>query len=446
MHFTVNDKIFDSETKKEVIWRGVGGSYIFHAGEGYKTAWEQRLPTIKAMGLNTFRLAFAFEDSSPNPEAGRPSADILDFDKMDWVLDFLAQNGIKGILDLHNYKDMYGDFGSEKLVNDWRRVADHYRGDERVAAYELFNEPFSATWAPSIKSKRDVAVFYANLTDAIREIDPDHIVIWESQPYVPPLNEIADLFRPNLVFTLHRWWHRTDFEFKVWSVEQLSYVSVAPMVEYRGRLNIPFWLGEFGAYRPFDYSNPEWSLTEQQIWRCEEQVIGWNLWLGHTPIEEYLDFFPLKVYNSNLVRKSWVVPMPNLLNYVVDENHVDSLEPYRIEMWHNNDYVTLKPGIIVRFVRNHRLPDGTVEVVEDQTIKVTSTKTFTNIEGTPEYPGDWNMKIYSIGFMPPTVLTGPLGIWSFPVVTWLGSLFPTVRSKAEVILTDIKNRWRTSVS
>jgi len=392
-------RIFDGNGN-EVVWRGAGGSYLFHAGDRYKEAWQRHLPEILAMCLNTIRLAFAFPDSSPNPEYGVPSADILDFEKMDWVLDFLDQYGIKGILDLHNYNDMFGDFGSQKLVENWKRVAEHYKGDPRVAAYELFNEPFSATWAPTIKSKMDVAKFYANLTDAIREVDPEHIVIWESQPYVPPLEEIVDLLRPNVVFTFHRWWTNSKWEFDVWTVEQISYMSLSYAVEYRRKLNVPFWFGEFGAHSPFNSSNPEWLLTEQHLWRCEEQVVGWNLWMGRTDIDKpwnhYLPFFPLKVFNHDLVRQPWNPPGPSFSEYVLEWRGVDMLTPYRIELWHNGDYVTLKPEIVVRVIVNRRLENGTVCVVSDEEIELKEVTTIRNIEGTADFPGDWNVKIFPV--------------------------------------------------
>jgi hypothetical protein len=398
VQYVHGDKIL--ENGNEVIWRGTGGSYLFHAGNRYQEAWQLHLPEIQAMGLNTIRLAFAFADSVPNPEYGVPSADILDFDKMDWVLDFLSQQGIKGILDLHNYNDMFGDFGSQRLVDNWRVVAQHYRGDPRVAAYELFNEPFGSTWASSIRSKMDVARFYAELTDAIREVDPEHIVVWESQPYVLPLEEIADCLRPNMVFTFHRWWTNQKWEFDVWTPEQLSYMSLSYAVEYRKKLSIPFWFGEFGAHWPFNSSNPEWFLTEQHLWRCEEQVVGWNLWMGRTSLDKpwnhYLPFFPLEVYNHNLVREAWNPPHPSFVDYVVDWKGVDMLEPYRIELWHNGDYVTLKLGIVVRVVVNRRLPDGILEIVSDQELALTEETTIKNIEGTAEYPGDWNTKIIQL--------------------------------------------------
>jgi len=76
--YVSGDKILN-ENGSEVMWRGAGGSYLFHAGDGYREAWERHLPEIKAMGLNTIRLAFAFADSTPNPDYGVPSADIFDF-------------------------------------------------------------------------------------------------------------------------------------------------------------------------------------------------------------------------------------------------------------------------------------------------------------------------------------------------------------------------------
>jgi hypothetical protein len=400
VQYVSGDRVFNGNGS-EVIWRGAGGSYLFHAGDRYQEAWQSHLPEIQFMGLNTIRLAFAFANSAPRPDYEKPSADILDFDKMDWVLDFLSQHGIKGILDLHNYDDMFGDFGSQKLVDNWRFVAQHYRGDSRVAAYELFNEPSVSTWDSSIRSKTDVARFYAELTDAIREVDQEHIVIWGSQPYVPPLEEIIDFLRPSMVFTFHRWWTNTKEEFEMWTPEQLSYMSLSYAVEYRKKLNVPFWFGEFGSNGPFNSSDPEWVLTEQHLWRCEEQVVAWNLWMGGTslnkPWNRYLPFFPLKVYSHNLVRQPWNPPGPSFAGYVVDWKGVDRLEPYRIEMWGKGDYVTLKPGIVIRVIVNHTLPNGTLVIVSDLELALTEETTITNIEYSVEYPGDWNTKIYPVG-------------------------------------------------
>jgi len=230
-------------------------------------------------------------------------------------------------------------------------------------------------------------------------------VIWQSQPFVPPLEEIKEYIPPNIVFTAHRWWKHAKWqkwEFETWTIEEISYITMEYMVEIRRKLNVPFWLGEFGAHRPFDFSNPEWLLTEQLLFRSEEQVISWNLWMGQTGIDKpwnaYLPFFPLKTYNVNLARIPWNISLPKLTDYVVDQRGVDRLESYTIRMWHNGDYVTFNPGINIAVIIEYKLPNGSYEVANKQEIFVTEQLTIRNEEGTIAHPGDWNIIIYVLPF------------------------------------------------
>jgi hypothetical protein len=404
VQYVNGDRIFEANGS-EVMWRGAGGSYLFHDVERYREAWQLHLGEIHALGLNTIRLAFAFPDSASNPDNGVSSADILDYHKLDWVLSFLSKNGIKAILDLHNYKDMYGDFGSQKLMSNWVALAQRYRGDSRIVGYELFNEPSENTWDTSIASRADAIEAYANLTDAVRAVDPEHIVIWQSFGYLADawnINRFAEVLkpylRPNLVFTFHRWLHR-EWSFDIYSPENMSRFSVEYLVRAREKLNVPFWLGEFGSYGPFNFSNPEYQWTEETLWRCEEKVLGWNLWMGATDIDrpwkEYLSLFPLKVYNEMLVRRPWNASnsLCNLTDFVIDSVGVDEFELQQIEMWHNNDYVTLRAGIAVRIVVSHKLQDESLVVVSDKAIEVAEQLTIRNEEGTAEHPGDWNVRV-----------------------------------------------------
>lgn len=391
------DKIFD-ENGREVVWRGAGGSYLFHTDD-YLLAWEKHLPEMQKMGLNTVRLAFRFPDSNSGDD-GYIAADTLDRVKLDRVLDFLDQYDIKAILDCHNCKDMYGDFGSQKLINDWVELAKRYRGDPRIVAYELFNEPYTLTWSSWLKTKVDVVKAYADLTKAVREVDPEHIIIWQSSSYLPSdfPEGLTEYLQSNIVYTTHRWWTRKLEEFDIWTQEQISYNTLSYLVQMRQKLNAPFWLGEFGTHQPVDSSNPEWVLTEQNLFRCEEQVVGWNLWMGRTGIDKpwnhYLPLFPLKANNADLIRQPWCPPAPNLIDYVIDQHDVERLEPYRIEMWHNKDYVTFKPSIIIHVITNHKLSDGSCEIVSEEKIQITEQLTICNEEGTNEHPGDWNIIIY----------------------------------------------------
>jgi len=416
-HHVVGDRIIETITEAEVVWRGNATPYAFGDNLGnpvdYMVAWNNHLPQIQQMGLNTIRLTFRFPDSTIGTGRG---GDDLEYAKLDKVLAFLSTHNIKGILDCHNYADMATDFGSQKLIDDWVALANHCKGYESVVAYELFNEPgyweWDRTW---MTSKNDVVTAYRQLTNAVRAVDPEHIVIWESSNYLPDLLTIKDLLLPNTVFTLHRWWSFKKEEINIWGPEKLSYMTIGYPVDYRKRLNVPFWFGEFGTHGVYDETNPEWVLTHEHLKRCQEQLMGWNLWYGgyyKNPWTYYLPFFPLPSYSK---RQPWVFPVPSLFDYIVESN-VDLLEPYVIEMWHTNDYVTLKPGIVVNVKKSQLQCDkqitkpwdrtectnagGTMKsvLVEDKTVSVKEQTTIKNEEETTTYPGDWNTRIYPIGY------------------------------------------------
>ena len=425
LHKVVGDRIIESDTGKEVMWRGAGGSYLFHKPSDYQGAWNRHLADMQYMGFNTFRLAFGFADSEPYYKCslggnyttqtaceaaggtwintGATSADVLDFTKLDWLLSLLDSYGMKAILDLHNYGDMAEDFGSQKIIADWTYLANRYLGDDRIAAFEVFNEPYngSGTWAPWITTTQHVFQAYKQLTDAIHNIDPDRIVIWESGWYLPAnlwdyKNQVPD----NVVFTHHEWWTNDNEEITQYGAVELSKRVLSYPVSMRKLLNRPFWLGEFGTdnggnHFPFDPANLEDQICEQLLYRCEEQVEGWNLWQGSN-LDSYLmhpkEIFPLKIYNANLIRQPFVFPAPNLFDHMVAWNHVDKATPSRIDMWHNNDSVTLSPGIIIKIVNSRVTPNPTTI---EETITLTEQTTITN----PVVSGeDWNTVIVPVSY------------------------------------------------
>ncbi len=409
LQYVYDDSVYQDGAP--MVWRGAGGSYLFHADD-YEMAWQNHLSQIQEMGLNTVRLAFAFNDSGINPEYGVPSADVMDYSKLDWVLDFLDRHGIKAILDCHNWNDMIGDFGSQKLIDDWVDVALRYRGDSRVAAYELFNEPGPITWSSSVSSTTDVLKAYADLTDAIRKVDPNHIVVWPSLgwlAYAWDLDKFPTVLqsysRPNTVMTVHRWTYRTDDKLQVWNPKQVSYVNLDYLVKARNALKTPFWLGEFGSGSPFDSSNTEWLLINETLLRCEEQGIGWNLWMDRVAEDilwqRYLPFFPLKAINASMIRSQWINPVPTITDYMLDQQGTykfDKPEPFKIELHDNGDYATFRPGITLEIIILRRLPDQTYEIMNRQILAVESITTIRNEEGTQAHPGDWDTRVFALSY------------------------------------------------
>jgi len=437
MHYVDGSRIRDSLTGKEVMWRGAGCSYLMHGATSTDTlqGWQTMIPLLIQAKINTMRLAFKFAWDL------NATADIFDFASMDAVINLLAQNGIKSILDHH------GDYASQmlnpNLIPSWTELAAHYVENANVAAYELYNEPgISAGTVTKLQNAQG----YHDLTLAVRTIDPDHICIWESPNYyIPPYDQILNLMLPNVVYTEHRWWTNNVEEINQYGANELSKMEFDSILYDRTTYNIPIWLGEFGGpgggnpATPYDYSDPYWAICAELLWRSEEQVIGWNLWLGattvtNTHLPQYMPLLPPKNFNTYLIRHPWQgAKVPVISQYVKTMNGVDNVYDYQLQMFHNNDSVTFNPGITVKVVRSHDVgppgvngncPAGTWKGATDcwrdfeEIMPINEETTITNHEGTTAYPGDWNMYIYSIGR--PTELSIPL--WTWPLLTWLRNL------------------------
>jgi hypothetical protein len=422
----VGDRIFD-EYGNEVMWRGAGGSYLMNSELDYLDGYKLYMPTIKYFGLNTWRLAFRFP-WDPGDNGG--DVDFLNITKMDEVVDFLAASGVRSILE-YDGSWLSPQITNPLLLQSWKDLATHYRGNPNIAAYEIYNEPSTDTGISSLQN----AQAYYNLTVAIRSVDPDHICIWETPPYhIPTFDKIETLLLPNVVYTLHRWWTNKPEEIAAWGSVELSRIVAEELLNWRSAYNIPVWLGEFGGpgggnpQSSYNASDPYWRICEELLYRCEEQVISWNLWMGvqsvtHNRLDQYKPLFPLKIFNTNLVRQPWISPIvPRIWPYVLASFCVDNrddLVDYVIRLRHNGDYAVFKPGIIIRIVTTHFLANGTVGEIFTQDKEINQSTTTRNEEGTTAHPGNWDTKILSMRASKPSILAD--GFEAGSPSTWTGT-------------------------
>ena len=151
------------------------------------------LDRIAALGLNLVRLPVWYRTLQEEDGAWREDG----FRRMDWLVGAAAARGIYTIIDLHGApggqsdkdgtgrvrrKDING-LAPELWTNEahlartvalWERIAAHFRGDARVAAYDVLNEPMGAPDRDAIWR------LYDRLYRAIRAADPDHVITFES--------------------------------------------------------------------------------------------------------------------------------------------------------------------------------------------------------------------------------------------------------------------------
>ena len=148
---------------------GLGADYVVYLNHD-PSVWDSQLHFFTQFHSNTARLMFSFKD-----DLGPTST--YSYSKMSAVLDKLNSVGVKAVI-----CDFPGDdshfYGSQAWINDWRQVAADFKGDSRIAAFEIANEPYPGYMAPNANTMHTFNVACSNLIDQIRSIDPSRTIMY----------------------------------------------------------------------------------------------------------------------------------------------------------------------------------------------------------------------------------------------------------------------------
>ncbi|MEU1971742.1 cellulase family glycosylhydrolase [Microbacterium sp. NPDC019599] len=175
--------------------RGVNVYSLIFAGKGPDLADvgepQSSYDYLASRGVSIVRLAVPWQRLQEIPEGGTAIdglAQPIDLEYLEMVAEQVnraAKAGIRTVFDLHNgctYPWGAGEFieGSvrcgdgiteEHVANLWTTIASRFKGDERVIAYDIFNEPRWSVGVDTYKHYAQVAV------DAIRATGDDH-TLW----------------------------------------------------------------------------------------------------------------------------------------------------------------------------------------------------------------------------------------------------------------------------
>jgi endoglucanase len=299
-----------NETGEKVLLRGVGlgnwmlpEGYMWKFGEGgdrprkiermvtellgpqeAKRFWEEfrrsyiteaDIKRIAELGYNSVRPAlnsrlFLSETDPPvQSEEG--------FALLDNLVGWCKAQGIYVILDMHgapggqtgqNIDDSANDQPElfkqikfqDQLVDLWKTIARRYRDEPTVAGYDLLNEPLPARTGAAKAHKALLEPLYKRITQAIRQIDPKHIIIVEGADWANDWSVFSKPFDKNLVYQFHYYCWDNPAKLK----------SVQSYLDYRKRFNAPVWVGETGERDGAIY----WATTEY----FEANNLGWSFW------------------------------------------------------------------------------------------------------------------------------------------------------------------------
>jgi len=144
-----------------------------------------------------------------------------------------------------------------RMTTIWQRIAERYKSEPYVLAYELLNEPI----APELDWKKyneRLEPLYKKVTEAIRAIDPSHIIVLGGAQWNTEFSIFGPPFAPNLVYAFHKYWSETTDE------------SIKSYLAFREKHGVPIWLGETGE------NNDEWIAAAVKLLAAHD--IGWAFW------------------------------------------------------------------------------------------------------------------------------------------------------------------------
>lgn len=242
---------------------------------------ETDFDNCKELGMNVLRLPFTYmnflnEDGSMRDDA---------FERVDWFVEEAGKRGIYVILDMHgaqgsqNEKDHSGDttqgaaffYGDSKEKNQkeyvalWKKIAEHYKGNPAVAAYDLLNEPYCDLPENTGKTCWDI---YDRAYKAIREIDDKHIIIMEAKWDPINLPDPSEYGWTNVMYEYHQY----NYDDQHTAEAQLEGIQLKLDLADAADYNVPTYIGETSFFA----NMKSWELCLNEMNKRECSYTTWT--------------------------------------------------------------------------------------------------------------------------------------------------------------------------
>ncbi len=287
---------------------------------------EPDIAFLAKQGFTCVRLPFNYRhfesDLAPGQwlEAG--------FRQLDRAVGLCRKHNIWVVLDLHaapgaqardqNAGSAYGEtylwsyrHFLDRTVALWKEIARRYRSDATVAGYNLLCEPVT----------RDITGlngFYAAAIRAIREVDPDHLIVLDPNLWARDVASLRDpLFAdPQVMPAFHHYYFDDPYLPRLTSYPGTvdGKVCDRAMLEAtltgkhdQRRIPRPVMASEFGIVRDHPQAQPvQLAITRDLVSIFEEKAWGWTMWCykdlrmmglvtprADTPWRRFLDSEPI---------------------------------------------------------------------------------------------------------------------------------------------------------
>ena len=267
--------------------------------------WQDVLDQIHALGYNIIRLPFSNAmlaagtkptgiDYQKNPDLVNLSA----LEVMDRIIAGAGARGIRVILDNHRSTPGGGpesnglwytsSYPESRWIDDWKMLANRYKGNDTVIGMDLRNEPFNSCWGCGDPSK-DWRLAAEKAGNAILSVNPELLIIVEGTSNYngqstwwggnlmgaedfPVRLQVAN----RLVYSPHE--YPASMYFHPWfSDPKYPHNLLAVWDKYWGYLaaDTPILIGEFGTRLETDKDRQWFQTLESYI---QAKHLNWTFW------------------------------------------------------------------------------------------------------------------------------------------------------------------------
>lgn len=219
------------------------------------------IDSLAKWGFNSIRLPMHYDlytlPIEKEPVKGQNTWLEEGFQMTDDLLKWCEDNKIYLILDLHaapggqgndaNISDndktkpnlWQNEENQKKTIALWKKLAERYKDKEWIGGYDLINEPNYPFTGKNPNGTDELSnaplwKLQKEITQAIRLVDKNHIIIIEGNGWGNNYNGLPALWDDNMVLSFHKYWTSNSPE------------AIQNLLDLRNKFNVPVWLGETG--------------------------------------------------------------------------------------------------------------------------------------------------------------------------------------------------------
>lgn len=128
----------------------------------------------------------------------------------------------------------------------------------------ITREDFARLKEQGCAPKDDLVSLYRSIIAAIREVDPDHIIVLEGDTYAHDFSFFPPPADSNLMYEFH------EYSLLNSSWRTPNEKALEPFLKLRTATHVPLWLGEFGE------ETLDWQAQMVELMKTNQ--IGWAVW------------------------------------------------------------------------------------------------------------------------------------------------------------------------